>query len=69
MRGAGGGEAGDPVVESARGCGEIDRAPRAPMGEGPRDRDPEPEVGTRKKAPNPRTTPKSKKYHNINIII
>ena len=55
MRGAGEGEAGDPVVESARGRGEIDRAPRAPMGEGPRDRDPEPEAGTRTTAPNPRT--------------
>ena len=34
MRGAGGGEAGDPVDESTRGCGERGRTPQAPMGEG-----------------------------------
>ena len=58
MRGAGGGEAGDPAVESARGRGEIDRDPRALMGEGPRDRDPDPEAGTITMAPNPMNIPK-----------
>ena len=59
-RGAGEGEAGDPAVESARGRGEIDRAPRALMGEGPRDRDPdpEPEAGTNTMLPNPMNIPK-----------
>ena len=60
LRGAGEGEAGDPAVESARGRGEIDRAPRALMGEGPRDRDPdpEPEAGTNTMLPNPMNIPK-----------
>ena len=58
MRGAGGGEAGDPAVESARGRGEVDRAPRALMGEWPRDRDPDPEAGTITMVPNPMNIPR-----------